>query len=396
MSLRQQSVVGRRTVLRGMSLSALGLAGGSLLTGCGIPAAKQSAGSCVSTDLSAEQKTLIFSNWPSYIDEDEENSDAVPPTLAAFQSETGLEVNYTADVNDNAEFYAKVRDQLGTCQPCGRDLFALTDWMAARMIGLGWIQKLDHAKIPNVDANLLEQLRSPSWDPSRDHSVPWQSGLTGIAYNAKVTKEVGSFDDLLSREDLKGRITLLSEMPDTMSFMLRLVGANPSSFNDAEWSKALQRLEDTVASGQVRRFTGNDYVQDLNAGNIAACEAWSGDVIAMQADNSDIKFVVPEEGLALWSDNLMVPNKASHKANAEALMNYYYDPEVAATLAAWVNYICPVDGAQKAMEAIDPELVESPLIFPDQDVLARTSSFMALDTAKAKLYETDFNLAIGG
>lgn len=396
MSLRQQSVVGRRTVLRGMSLSALGLAGGSLLTGCGIPPAKQTAGECVSTDLSAEQKTLIFSNWPSYIDEDEENSNAVPPTLAAFQSETGLKVNYTADVNDNAEFYAKVRDQLGTCQPCGRDLFALTDWMAARMIGLGWIQKLDHAKIPNVDRNMLKQLRSPSWDPNRDHSVPWQSGLTGIAYNAKVTKEVGSFEDLITRPDLKGRITLLSEMPDTMSFMLRVTGGNPSDFTDAQWSKALERLEDTVASGQVRRFTGNDYVQDLNAGNIAACEAWSGDVIAMQADNADIKFVVPEEGLALWSDNLMVPNKASHKANAEALMNYYYDPEVAATLAAWVNYICPVQGAQKAMEAIDPELVEDPLIFPDQEMLAKTFAFMPLDTNQAKLYETDFNLAIGG
>ncbi|WP_406049620.1 spermidine/putrescine ABC transporter substrate-binding protein [Kribbella sp. NBC_00889] len=396
MSLRQQSVVGRRAVLRGMSLSALGLAGGSALAGCGIPPAKQSAGSCVSTDLSGEQKELIFSNWPSYIDEDEENSKAPPPTLAAFEQQTGIKVTYTADVNDNAEFYAKVRDQLGTCQPCGRDLFALTDWMAARMIGLGWIQKLDHAKIPNVDANLLEQLRAPSWDPNRDHSVPWQTGLTGIAYNAKVTSEVGSFEDLLSREDLKGRITLLSEMPDTMSFMLRLVGANPSNFTDAEWSKALERLEDSVASGQVRRFTGNDYVQDLNAGNIAACEAWSGDVIAMQADNADIKFVVPEEGLALWSDNLMVPNKASHKANAEALMNYYYEPEVAATLAAWVNYICPVEGAQKAMEAVDPELVEDPLIFPDQAMLSKTFAFMPLDTNQAKLYETDFNLAIGG
>jgi spermidine/putrescine transport system substrate-binding protein len=289
-----------------------------------------------------------------------------------------------------------VRDQLGSCQPCGRDLFALTDWMAARMVGLGWIQKLDHEKIPNVDANLLKQLKSPSWDPNRDYSAPWQSGLTGIAYNAKVTSEVGSFADLLDREDLKGRITLLSEMPDTMSFMLRLVGADPSNFNDAEWSKALELLQDKVGSGQIRRFTGNDYVQDLNAGNIAACEAWSGDVLAMQADNADIKFVVPEEGLNLWSDNMLVPNKADHKGNAEALMNYYYDPEVAATLAAWVNYICPVEGAQKAMEAIDPELVEDPLIFPDQEMLAKTSAFMPLDTAQAKLYETDFNLAIGG
>ncbi|MFG1820085.1 spermidine/putrescine ABC transporter substrate-binding protein [Kribbella sp. NPDC049174] len=396
MSPRHQPVIGRRAVLRGMSLSALGLAGGGLLTGCGIPAAKQEAGSCVSTDLSAEQKTLLFSNWPGYIDEDEENSDAVPPTLAAFQDETGIEVTYTADVNDNAEFYGKVRDQLGTCQPCGRDLFALTDWMAARMIGLGWIQKLDHTKIPNVDANLLKQLKAPSWDPNRDYSAPWQSGLTGIAYNSKVTSAVGSFTDLLNREDLKGRITMLSEMPDTMGVMLRLVGADPGKFNDAEWSKALELLQDKVASGQIRRFTGNDYVQDLNAGNIAACEAWSGDVIAMQADNPDIKFVVPEEGMNLWSDNLMVPNKADHKANAEALMNYYYDPEVAATLAAWVNYICPVEGAQQAMEAIDPELVEDPLIFPDQAMLAKTFAFMPLDTSQAKLYETDFNLAIGG
>ncbi|MEU4290737.1 spermidine/putrescine ABC transporter substrate-binding protein [Kribbella sp. NPDC026596] len=396
MSPRHQPVIRRRAVLKGMSLSALGL--GGALTGCGIPAAKQSAGDCISTDESAQQKTLNFSNWPSYMDESDEkvNGKTVLPTLEEFQTQTGIKVTYTTDVNDNAEFYAKVRDQLGSCQSCGRDIFVLTDWMAARMIGLGWIQKLDHAKIPNVDQQLLAKLKAPSWDPNRDYSVPWQSGLTGIAYNAKVTKPVGSFADLLSREDLKGRITLLSEMPDTMSFMLKLVGADPEKFNDAEWSKALQKLEDVVGTGQIRRFTGNDYVQDLNAGNIAACEAWSGDVIAMQADNPDIKFVVPEEGLNLWSDNMLVPNKATHKGNAEKLMNYYYEPEVAATLADWVNYICPVTGAKKAMETVDPDVVDDPLIFPDEATLAKTTAFMPLDTAKAALYETDFNLAIGG
>ena len=396
MSLRDEPVVRRRTVLRGLSLSALGV--GGVLAGCGIPPARQDADSCVSTDLSPTQKLLNFSNWPSYMDEADEkvNGQTVLPTLNDFEKQSGIKVTYTADVNDNAEFYAKVRDQLGTCQPTGRDIFVLTDWMAGRMIGLGWIQELDHAKIPNVDKQLLKQLKSPSWDPNRDHSAPWQSGLTGIAYNQKVTKEVGSFEELCTRQDLKGRITLLSEMPDTMSFMLRMTGADSTKFNDAEWSRALERLQDIVESGQVRRFTGNDYVQDLNAGNIAACEAWSGDVIAMQADNEDIKFVVPEEGLNLWSDNMLVPNKATHKANAEALMNYYYEPEVAATLAAWVNYICPVEGARQAMEEIDPELVDSPLIFPDQEMLAKTSAFMPLDSAKAALYETDFNLAIGG
>jgi spermidine/putrescine transport system substrate-binding protein len=397
MSARPLPLVSRRTVLRGLSLSALGVSGGGLLTACGTPAAKQSEQQCVSSDQSSTQKTLNFSNWPSYMDEADQkvNGKTVLPTLAAFEKKSGIKVTYTADVNDNAEFYAKVKDQLGACQPTGRDIFVLTDWMAARMTGLGWIQKLDHANLPNLDANLLASLKAPGWDPKREHSVPWQSGLTGIAYNAKHTREVKSFTDLLTRSDLKGKVTLLSEMRDTMLFMLKIVGADPARFTDEEWGKALEKLKGYVASSQVRRFTGNDYIQDLNAGNIAACEAWSGDVLALQADNPDIKFVVPEEGLSLWSDNMLVPNKSAHKANAEALMNYYYTPEVAATLAAWVNYICPVQGAQQAMEKIDPELVHNPLIFPDATVLAKASSFMALDETKAKQYESDFNKAIG-
>jgi spermidine/putrescine transport system substrate-binding protein len=398
MSVRPQYSVSRRTVLRGMSLSALGLSGTGLLVGCGTPAAKQTEQQCVSDDLSSTQKALNFSNWPSYMDESDKkvNGKTVLPTLAAFEKKTGITVNYTADVNDNAEFYAKVKDQLGACQPTGRDMFVLTDWMASRMIKLGWIQKLDHAKMPNVDANLLPSLKAPAWDSSRDYSVPWQTGLTGIAYNAKHTREVKSFEELLTRADLKGKITLLSEMRDTMLFMLKLVGADPVKFGDAEWGKAVEKLQGYVASSQIRRFTGNDYIQDLNAGNIVACEAWSGDVLALQADNPDIKFVVPEEGLSLWSDNVLVPNKGAHKANAEALLNYYYDPQVAATLAAWVNYICPVQGAKQAMEKVDPELVDSPLIFPDESVLSKASGFMALDEAKSKQYESDFNKVIGG
>jgi spermidine/putrescine transport system substrate-binding protein len=398
MSVRPQHTVSRRTVLSGLSLSALGLTGSGLLTGCGTPAAKQTEAQCVSNDLSGSEKTLNFSNWPSYMDEADEkvNGKTVLPTLAAFEKKSGIKVNYTADVNDNAEFYAKVKDQLGACQPTGRDMFVLTDWMAARMIQLGWIQKLDHSKIPNVDANLLPSLKGPAWDSSRDYSVPWQSGLTGIAYNAKYTKEVKSFTDLLTRPELKGKVTLLSEMRDTMFFMLKLVGADPSKFTDEEWSKGVEKLQGYVASSQVRRFTGNDYIQELNSGNIAACEAWSGDVLALQADNPDIKFVVPEEGLSLWSDNVMIPNKAAHKANGEALLNHYYDPVVAAELAAWVNFICPVQGAKEAMEKVDPELVENPLIFPDESVLSKAAGFMALDEAKSKQYESDFNKVIGG
>jgi spermidine/putrescine transport system substrate-binding protein len=210
-----------------------------------------------------------------------------------------------------------------------------------------------------------------------------------------MVSEVGSFEDLITRSELKGKITLLSEMQDTMIFMLLLVGADPEDFSDDDWGQALDRLTEVKESGQIRQFTGNEYRQDLAQGNIAACEAWSGDVIQLQFDNPAIKFVAPEEGLALWSDNSLVPNKATHKANAEKLMDYYYDPRVAAELVAWVNYICPVEGAQQEMEKIDPSLVDNVLIFPDDQLLSQTWDFMALTPEQEAQYQEDFTQVIG-
>ncbi len=384
--------VSRRGFLRGTSVGALTLAGGGLLAACGTEGATQSAESCSSEDLSESEKVVNWSNWPAYIDPIQQKDS----TLGAFEDATGLTVDYTDDVNDNNEFYAKVRDQLGACEPTGRDMFTVTDWMAARMIGLGWIQKLNGDNLPNYQANLLENLRSPVWDPDREYSVPWQSGLTGIAYNEDLTGEVGSFEDLVTRSDLKGKISLLSEMQDTMIFMLLIEGSDPEDFTDDEFFNALDRLEEIKDSGQVRQFTGNEYRQDLAQGNIHACEAWSGDVIQLQFDNPAIKFVAPEEGLSLWSDNSMVPNQASHKTNAEKLMDYYYDPQVAAELVAWVNYICPVQGAREAMEKIDPSLVDNVLIFPDDELLASTYDFMSLEPDKEQEYQTAFTRVIGG
>ncbi|MDQ3611511.1 MAG: spermidine/putrescine ABC transporter substrate-binding protein [Actinomycetota bacterium] len=384
--------VSRRTFLRGTSVGALSLAGGGLLAACGTEGASQTTESCVSEDLSESEKVVNWSNWPAYIDPISQDD----ATLGAFEDMTGITVEYTDDVNDNLQFYARVRDQLGSCEETGRDMFTLTDWMAARMIGLGWVQKLDGDNLPQVQANLLENLRSPSWDPDREYSVPWQSGLTGIAYNEDLTGEVGSFEDLVTRSDLKGKITLLTEMQDTMIFMLLLEGSDPEDFTDDEFYAALDRLEEIKDSGQVRQFTGNEYRQDLAQGNIHACEAWSGDVIQLQFDNPAIKFVSPEEGLSLWSDNSLVPNKATHKTNAEMLMDYYYDPTVAAELAAWVNYICPVQGAQEEMEKIAPGLVDNVLIFPDDELLANTHDFMALDPDKETEYQTEFTRVIGG
>ncbi|HKE68069.1 MAG TPA: spermidine/putrescine ABC transporter substrate-binding protein [Nocardioidaceae bacterium] len=385
--------VSRRTLLKGAGVAAFLGGSAAVLPQFSLQGAKQTPQTCPSTDLSATEHELIISNWPAYIDPRDNPSS----TYAVFQKQTGISVSYSDDVNDNLEFFGKIVNQMRACQPVDRDMFMLTDWMAARMINLGWLQKLDHAKLPNVQANLLPALRHPPWDPNRDYSVPWQSGLTGIAYNANVTGEVRSFEELLTRSDLKGRVTVLTEMRDTMLFMLLVTGADPLDFTDDEWNVAIDRLSQAVSNGQIRAFTGNDYLRGLKSGDIAACEAWSGDVIQAQFDDPNIKFVAPEEGLAAWSDNMLVPNLADHKANAEEWMNYYYDPMVAAKLAAWVNYICPVEGAQQAMEKVDPSLVDNPLIFPTPEILSKAKTMMPLTESQAQTYENDWtNLLTGG
>jgi spermidine/putrescine transport system substrate-binding protein len=390
----QRAGLSRRGLLKGGG--AVAFAGVSLaalkLPFFGVEPRKVDPADCRATDESASDKKLIISNWPAYIDPKKKATS----TLNVFQERTGISVSYTDDVNDNNEFYAKVKNQLGSCQSIDRDMMVLTDWMAARMISLGWIQPLDKAKVPNLHANLIDPLRNRQWDPDLQFHAPWQSGLTGIAYNAAETGEVKSFEELLTRSELKGKVSLLTEMRDTMGFMLKVVGADPSDFTDDDWANAIDRLRDVVASGQIRAFTGNEYIQDLAAGNIVACEAWSGDVIQAQFDNPDIKFVAPEEGLSLWSDNMLIPNLATHQANAEKWINYYYEPEVAAKLAAWVNYICPVKGAQEAMEKVDPSLVDNKLIFPDDETLSVTFDFMPLSEKQITAYQGEFDDVTGG
>ncbi|TDB75800.1 spermidine/putrescine ABC transporter substrate-binding protein [Micromonospora sp. KC723] len=370
------------------------LATGGALTGCGTRAATRTEADCRSEDLSATQRTLAFANWPQYLDVDESDA-AKRPTLDSFVARSGIQVTYTEDINDNNEFFGKVQNQLASCRSIDRDIIVLSDWMAARMIRLGWIQQLDPAKIPNVTANLLPSLRDRSFDPENRIAVPWQAGLAGLAYNGGVTREIRTVDELLTRPDLKGRVTALSEMRDTMGLLLQSNGHDPANFTPAQFDDALAKLKRAVDSGQIRRFTGNDYAPDLARGDIAACVAWSGDVIQLSGEDEKIRFVSPESGVLLYSDNMMVPNKAAHRGNAEALINYYYEPAVAARLAAYVNYICPVSGAQAEMEKIDPALAANPLIFPGDDLLRKATVFMALDEQQERAYESRFQQVIG-
>lgn len=380
--------IDRRTVLK--TAGGLGFLGVSaaVIPWFGTPDRKQDPSTCTTKDLSASDPRLVVSNWPSYIDTDD------PTTISIFQDQTGITVDYVADVNDNVEFFAKVVNQLGACQTTKRDMFMLTDWMAARMIGMGWIQPFTEGSVPNLQANLISSLQGVGWDPERKFSAPWQSGLTGIAYNKSLVPEVRTMDELLTRSDLKGRVTMLTEMRDTMGLLLLSDGKDPADFSADDWSGAMDKLKKARAAGQIRAFTGNEYIQDLSAGNIAACVAWSGDIIAAGDDN--LVFVTPEDGLMIWADNMLIPNLASHQANAEKWIDFYYEPENAARLAAYVNYICPVQGAQQAMEKIAPDLVDSELIFPTEQMLSQTHSFQALSESDMRTYEGEFADVTGG
>ena len=380
--------VSRRNVLVG---GAVGVASLATLPLFSTPGKQQDPAKCAAPDMSETDMKLVVSNWPEYIDVDEEGA---PSTSTLFAEHYGIDLTYVADVNDNSEFFAKVVNQLGTCEPTKRDLFMLTDWMAARMISMGWIQPFDKANVPNVDKNLISSLRGVGWDPNRDYSAPWQPGFTGIAYNKSLVGEVRTIDELLTRPDLKGKITLLTEMRDTMGLILLSNGADPSNFSQNDWDNAMDKLKKARNDGQVRAFTGNEYVNDLANGNIAACVAWSGDVAA--SDSEDLVFLPPDDGMMVWADNMLIPNMAAHKLNAERWIDWYYQPAIAAQLAAYVWYVCPVEGAREEMENIDPTLVDNPLIFPTEDYLKATHPFMALEEYQMREYEGEFADVSGG
>ncbi|MFD0818359.1 extracellular solute-binding protein [Micromonospora zhanjiangensis] len=394
---RLSASLSRRAFLRGGLASAAVLSTGAGLAGCGTAAVppKQAEAGCVSQDRSDLEPTLNFSNWIRYIDVDAKDP-TKRPTLETFQEMTGIRVTYTEDINDNAEFFGKVRGELAACQSINRDIIVVTDWLAARLIRLGWVQRLDTAAMPNVQRFLLPSLRNRSFDGDNRLAIPWQSGLAGLAYNGHETKAVRTVDELLTRRDLKGRVTLLAEMRDTMGLIMQSNGHDPANFTDRHFDLALEKLQRAVRNGQIRRFTGNDYAPDLAKGDIAACFGWSGDVIQLAAEDPKIRFVTPESGMMIFSDDMLVPNRSTHRANAERLIDYYYDPATAARLAAAVNYICPVVGARDEMERIDPALARNPLIFPDDAMLLKSKLFMSLTEPQEKTYEEKFQRVTGG
>ena len=387
----------RRSVL-------LGAAGLAALAACGTGSSTPSGGGGGSSsgpakpspaaDRSATDKVVNWANWTLYLDYDEDTKKY--PTLEAFKKKTGIKATYAEDIDDNDTYYGKIQNQLRKGQDIGKDVIVLTDWMASRLIRAGYTQELDQAELPNAK-NLLSELQNVDFDPGRKHSLPWQGGFGVLAWNKqKVPGGLKSVSDLWKPE-LKGRVEVLSEMRDTVGLIMLEQGVDISGkFTDDQFQAAVDELQKHISDGQIRQVKGNSYKEDLISGDALAVIGWSGDIFQINAENGDKwGLALPEAGGTIWTDNLMVPVGSPHKANAEKLMNYYYDPVVAAEVAAYVNYICPVQGAKEQLAKSDPDLADSPWIFPDEQTLAKAKAFRTLSADEETKYSEAFQKVIG-
>ena len=373
------SHVSRRAVLAGAGA----VAGAGALASCGIGGGSDSS------------NAVRWGNWPLYLDVDD--SGKKYPTLEAFTKETGIDVKYFEDYNDNDEFFGKVQAQLKLGKDIGYDLVCPTDWMASRWIRLGYAQKFDAANVPNA-VNILDTLASPSFDAKRESTLTWQGIMGGFGWNTeKNPKGIRTLEDLFSPAN-KGKIVVLSEMRDTVGIILRSQGVNLSTVTEEQFMNAVDFLAKKISDGWIRGVKGNEYAEDLTSGDATAVIGWSGDMFILKSENEGkFDFAIPESGGTISGDNMMIPSTvtAEAKVNAEKLINYYYEPAVAAEVAAYVNYVCPVKGAQAEMEKIDPALAASEFIFPSAKTMANLSVFRSLTPTEETTWTEAFQKAAG-
>jgi spermidine/putrescine transport system substrate-binding protein len=392
LSPEARAIIRAQMTRRSLLVGAGAIAGATTLAACGTGSSETSSEGVV--DVSDTEKIVRWANWPLYLDFDEDSKEY--PTLKAFENATGITATYTEDIDDNNTFYGKVQGQLGIGSDIGYDIVTPTDWMAARWIEMGYAQKLDAANIPNK-SNIRSILAEVGFDQGRSYSLTWQSGFAGFGWNVeKIKKGVRTIEDLFAPSN-KGRIVVLSELRDTIGIIMQYQGVDPSGdFTEDQYMNAIDFLKGKVADGFIRKVRGNSYSEDLVNGDAVAVIGWSGDLFILKSENDGkFDFAIPESGGTLWSDNMLVPSTSTHKKNAELLMNHYYDPAVAAEVAAYVNYICPVEAAQPELEKIDPDLAASPFIFPDEATLAKVKVFRSLTADESTKYQAAFDEAVG-
>ncbi len=350
---------------------------------------------------------LNFANWTAYIDltiepgpdgqvgTDDDGYVLPSPTLDQFKAATGIEVNYKEAVNDNEEFFGTdLQGPLSQNQPTAWDLIVMTDFMAAKIIRLGWAETIDTTGMTNFPKNLEDTYLARTFDPGAKMTAPWQSGMTGLGFDSAKTGDLTSVNSFWDTK-YKGKVDYLSEMRDSIGLAAIKLGFDPATITDDQYTQSLAEIEKAIKSKLVRTIKGNDYLTDLASGDVILSMAWSGDIIQLQADKDTLKFEVPTEGGMLWTDNMMIPKGAVNKKQAETFIDFYYDPAIAAQVEDFVNYVCPVKGAKEALIAINPDNANNPLIFPPADVLARVKVFKGLDEATEKKYLEAWNKVIG-
>jgi spermidine/putrescine transport system substrate-binding protein len=387
----------RRALLRGAGAGGLTAAGLGALSACGVqghvvPAGAKETGQ-PGRDYSETEKKVVFANWPAYIDVDDKDPNK-RPTLDAFEKQSGIRVEYLEVINDNNDWYTKVDPSLVKGIDTGYDIMVVSDYMVAKYRTYDYIQELDLANIPNHSRLLPQVLHDPT-DAGRRYTVPWAYGYTTIAYNTHLVKDpITSIAEIFTRPDLHGKVSLFSELEDTVAMALFAQGLDPQNFTEAEFNKALEYVRRAKNSGQIRAFTGNDYLSDFQQGNTAVTMAYSGDVAQLGKPNL-VTVDLPEEGMLSWSDNCVIPNFARHKTNAEKLLNYYLQPQVAATLDDWIDYIPSVKGAVEDLRRLDPDTAASPLIVPTRRMQEKARGFMALSIAQLNDYTSRFQQVTG-
>jgi len=328
---------------------------------------------------------LTISTWPYYIDKD---------TIPNFEKQFGVDVKYIEDINDNDSLFGKIAGSLMTGHNPARDIIVPTNFLVSRLIRLKWVEKFTAEEVPNKK-NIEPQFFHARYDPEREYSLPWATILTGLAYNIEKTgRELTSLTDIFDPE-LKGHVSMLTEMRDTLALVMLGMGISPTTATTKDAEAAIEKVKDAVASGQVRQFFGNDYGAALARGDIWAAFAWSGDIVQLQKDNPNIRFAKAREGYLRAEDDMVIPLKAKHREAALAWMNYVYQPEIFAPITATIQYIPVVAGTRELVRKLDPALADNPLVYPDPEELAKTHPFVELSPDDEHEWSTMFEAAIG-
>ena len=395
----------RRRFLQGSTLAGTA----AFLAACGTPPAGSGAASATAAASEAPSASasaaatpansgdLRFANWIGYIDTAD---DGTYPTIQKFETESGIKVTYgDGEVDDNETFFTSdLQAPLDAGLPTEWDIVVVTDWMVGRLARLGWLETIDTAMTLNFVANLAENYKGRSFDPDTNLAAPWQSGMTGLGFDKNKTGDLDSLE-VFFNDQFKGKLTYLSEMRDTVGLSAIRLGSDPANLTQEQFDAALAEVDKAIKAGVVRQVTGNSYVEDMAGGSVVLSMAWSGDVLSLlvpdQKADQDFQWALPKEGGMLWTDNMVIPKGSPNKAQAERWIDFYYEPTNAATIEAWVNYVCPVAGAKEVMVELDAEIANNPLIFPPDDWVARLRQFRTTTAEEETAWAEAFTKAMG-